>query len=208
LLTSAPILRIIDLDADFVVFMNACKEGLDGFLSQNGHVVCYESRNLKEHERLYATDDLELESIVYSLNMWRHYRICKIFELRTDHSGMKYMFGHSSLNARKSKWLEFLTEYDFEINHIIGKENKVDDALNRRVYEIHATTISMYKTKLSDRILEVVKSDQRYVYTKVNLHQGMSQHKFEGYELKEGGILMYKLIFYVPNDQELNFFYF
>jgi hypothetical protein len=29
------------------------------------------------------------------------------------------------------------------------------------------------------------------------------QHKFEGYELKEDGILMYRCIVYVSNDQEL-----
>jgi hypothetical protein len=58
LLTSAPILRIVDLDAYFIVHMDACNEGLDGVLSQNEHVACYESRKLKEHERLYATHDL------------------------------------------------------------------------------------------------------------------------------------------------------
>jgi hypothetical protein len=31
----------------------------------------------------------------------------------------------------------------------------------------------------------------------------MSQHKFEGYELREDGILMYRHIVYVPNDQEM-----
>jgi hypothetical protein len=70
LLTSVPILRIVDPDADFVVCMDACKEGLGGVLSQNGHVVCYESRKLKEHERLYATHDLELAAIVHALKMW------------------------------------------------------------------------------------------------------------------------------------------
>jgi hypothetical protein len=39
LLTSVPILRIDDLDAYFVVCTDACKEGLGGVLSQNGHVV-------------------------------------------------------------------------------------------------------------------------------------------------------------------------
>jgi hypothetical protein len=39
LLTSAPILRIVGLNRDFVVCTNACKEGIDGVLSQNGHVV-------------------------------------------------------------------------------------------------------------------------------------------------------------------------
>jgi hypothetical protein len=69
ILTSEPILKIVDLDGDFVVRSYACKEGLDGFLSQKDHVVCYESRKLKEHERNYSTRDLELESIIHALKM-------------------------------------------------------------------------------------------------------------------------------------------
>ena len=64
LLTSAPILKIADPNEDFIVCTNACKDGLGGVLSQNGFVVCYESRKLKEHERHYATHDLELATIV------------------------------------------------------------------------------------------------------------------------------------------------
>jgi hypothetical protein len=69
------------------------KEGLGGVLSQNGHVICYESRKLKENERHYATFDLELETIVHDWNMLRHYLMGIIFELRMNHSGMKYLFG-------------------------------------------------------------------------------------------------------------------
>ena len=71
LLTSAPILRIADPNEDFIVCTDACKEGLGGVLSQNGFVICYESRKFKEHERNYATHDLELASIVLSLNKWK-----------------------------------------------------------------------------------------------------------------------------------------
>jgi hypothetical protein len=67
LLTSAPILGITDLDEDFIVCTNACNEGLGGVLSQNGFVICYESRKLKDHEKNYATHDLELAAIVLSL---------------------------------------------------------------------------------------------------------------------------------------------
>ena len=56
-----------------------------------------------------------------------------IFELRTGHCGMKYLFDQPTLNARKARWLDFLCEFDFEIKHIKGKENKVADALNRKV---------------------------------------------------------------------------
>jgi hypothetical protein len=159
LLTSAPILRIADLNEDFIVCTDACKEGIGGVLTQNGFVICYESRKLKEHERHYATHGLELEAIVHALRKWRHYLMGKNFELRTDHNGLKYLFDQRTLNARQSRWLEFLSEYDFDIKHIKGKENKVVDALSRRVHGMHATTNSMYQSDLKDKITEATKSD-------------------------------------------------
>jgi hypothetical protein len=65
--------------------------------------VCYESRNLKERERLYATHDLEFAAIVHVLKMWRRYLMGEGFELRTYHCGMKYLFGQPSLNVRQSR---------------------------------------------------------------------------------------------------------
>jgi hypothetical protein len=85
--------------------------------------------------------------------MWRHYLMGIIFELRTNHNGLKYLFGQPTLNVRQRRWLEFFNGYDFDIKHIKGKENKVDDVLNMRVYEMHATTISLYKSDLKDIIL-------------------------------------------------------
>jgi hypothetical protein len=148
LLTSVPILNIVDPNESFVVCTDACKEGLGGVLTQNGHVIGYESKNIKEHERNYATHDLELASIVHALKMWRHYLMGKRFELRTNHSGLKYLFEQPTLNARQTRWLEFLSEYDFDIKHIKGKENKVVDALSRRVHLMHATIFSMHQSDL------------------------------------------------------------
>ena len=48
---------------------------------------------------------------------------------------------------------------------IISKKNrkKVYDALRRRVHEMHATTIIIYKSHLKYIVLEAEKSDQHYV---------------------------------------------
>jgi hypothetical protein len=154
LLTNASILRIVDPDEDFMVCTYACQEGFGGVLSQNEFVVCFESIKLKENERLYATHDLELETIVHDLNKWRHYLMGKIFDLRTYHNGLKYLFDQPTLNARQSRWLEFLSEYEFDIKHIKGKENKVAYALSRRVHDLHAKTINMYQTDLKGIISE------------------------------------------------------
>jgi hypothetical protein len=85
-------LRIAYPDEYFVVYANVCNEGIDGVLTQKDHVVCYESRKLKENERNYATHDLELAFIIHVLKMWRHYLMGRKFELRKNHSVLKHLF--------------------------------------------------------------------------------------------------------------------
>ena len=114
---------------------------------QDNHVIFYESRKL-EHEKNYATHDLELAAIVHALKMWRHYLMGRRFELRTDHCGLKYLFDQPTLNARQAIWLEFLCEFDFEIKHIKGRENKVADALNWKVQEMHVASLSICQSDL------------------------------------------------------------
>jgi hypothetical protein len=93
-------LNIANPNENFVVCTDAYKEGLGGVLTQNGHVISYESIKLKEHEMNYFTHDSELVVIVYALNMWRHYLTGKRFELITDHDGLKYLCEQPTLNAR------------------------------------------------------------------------------------------------------------
>ena len=166
-------------------------------------MVCFESRKLKEHERNYATHDLELVAIVHALKMWRHYLMGKRFELRTHHNGLKYLFDQPNLNSRQRRWLEFLSEYDFDIKNIKGKENKVVDALSRRVHELHATTISMYQIDIKTKILEAANTDLQYKDLVAKLQQGKMPQKVENYKLSADGIPMYKNIIYVPNVQDL-----
>ena len=51
LLTSSTVLKVANPKKDFVVCIDACRQGLGGFLIQDNHMICYESRKLKEHEK-------------------------------------------------------------------------------------------------------------------------------------------------------------
>ena len=66
-LTTAPILKIADPDKDFVVCTDACNGGFVGVLTQEGHVITYESQKLKAHENNYATYDLELDAVIHAM---------------------------------------------------------------------------------------------------------------------------------------------
>jgi hypothetical protein len=76
----------------YVVYTDASKKGLECVLMQQGRVVAYASRQLKEHEKNYPTHDLELATVVYALKIWRHYLYGEKCEIHTDHQSLKYIF--------------------------------------------------------------------------------------------------------------------
>ena len=65
---------------------------------QNGKVIAYVSKQLKEYKKNYPSHDLELAAVVHALKIWRHYLIeayCKIY---TYHKSLKYFFTQKKLN--------------------------------------------------------------------------------------------------------------
>ena len=77
---------------------------------------------------------------------------------------LKYLFEQLDLNARQARWLAFLSEYHFQVNHIKGKENKIVDALSRRTHMIYEVTLSQTDSDLHDQtIRETNRVDPFYV---------------------------------------------
>ena len=62
------------------------------------------------------------------------------------------MFDQPKLNARQARWMALLSEFDFEIKHIKGKENRVVDALRRSMKTIHLTAVSTCEIDVKERI--------------------------------------------------------
>nr|GEY25612.1 putative reverse transcriptase domain-containing protein [Tanacetum cinerariifolium] len=106
--------------------------GLGVVLMQKERVIAYASRQLKIQEKNYTTHDLELGAVVLSLKMWRHYLYgtkCVVF---TDHKSLQHILDQKELNMRQRRWLELLSDYDYEILYHPGKANVVADALSRK----------------------------------------------------------------------------
>ena len=85
------------------------------------------------------------------------------FELRTDHCGLKYLFDQPTLNARQARWLEFLREFDFEIKHIKGKENKVVDSLVKKVHKMHVASLTTCQLDLRQKTINHIAEDEVYM---------------------------------------------
>ena len=78
----------------------------------------------------------------------------------TNKKGLKYLLDQPNLNARQARWLAFLSEYEFKIQHIKGKENKVADALSKNAKLNFTTAISAYASDLNEQVKEGVKQDE------------------------------------------------
>ncbi|GJW18927.1 putative reverse transcriptase domain-containing protein [Tanacetum coccineum] len=110
--------------------------GLGAVLMQREKVISYALSQLKLHEKNYATHDLELGAVVFSLKLWRHYLYgtkCTVF---TYHKSLQHILNQKELNMRQHHWLELLSNYDCEIRYHPGKANVVADALSRKEREL------------------------------------------------------------------------
>ena len=124
------------------MYCDASKDGLRCVLMQFGRVVTYGSRQLKDHERNYLTQDIELVAVIFALRIWRHYLYGEQFEVFSDHKSLKYIFTQWDLNMRQQKLMEYLEDYDFTLYYHLGKANVVDDALSRKSRGVLASVAS------------------------------------------------------------------
>nr|GEV99044.1 reverse transcriptase domain-containing protein [Tanacetum cinerariifolium] len=111
-------------------------KGLGVVLMQREKVISYASPQLKIHEENYTTHDLELGAVLFALKIWRHYLYgtkCTVF---TDHKSLQHILDHKELNMRQHRWLELLSDYDYEIRYHLGKANVVADALSMKEQEL------------------------------------------------------------------------
>ncbi|GJQ89630.1 putative reverse transcriptase domain-containing protein [Tanacetum coccineum] len=131
-LCSAPILALPQGAENFIVYCDASHKGLGAVLMQNEKVIAYASRQLKIHDKNYTTHDLKLGAVVFALKIWRHYLYgtkCTVF---TDHKSLQHILDQKELNMRQCRWLELLSDYDYEIRYHPGKANVVADALSHK----------------------------------------------------------------------------
>ena len=134
-LQHAPVLQLADPSKDYIVTADASDFAIGAVLSQiwedGEHPIAYESRKLNAAEMNYPTHERELLSVVHALRQWRHYLLGKHFKIVTDHHSLKYLMTQPNLSKRQARWVEQLSEFDFEVVHRPGKSNVVADALSR-----------------------------------------------------------------------------
>ena len=79
----------------------------------------------------YTVIEKEFLAIVYSINKFRHYITGYPTFIHIGHSAIKYLMNKPITNARITRWLLLLQEFDITIIDRPRKENVVADYLSR-----------------------------------------------------------------------------
>ncbi|KAK1649149.1 hypothetical protein QYE76_066954 [Lolium multiflorum] len=223
-LTTTPILIMPDITKPFDVYCDASKIGLGCVLMQEGKVISYLSRQLKQHEQNYPTHDLELAAVVLALKVWRHYLMGNRCEIYSDHKSLKYIFTQKELNMRQRRWLELIKDYDMEIHYHPGKANVVADALSRLSCQLNSMIADeqpslhqefeqfrmelvsegfLGSLELQPTLISQIKEAQKGNASIDGIKSQIVAGKAPGFTVDEEGVLWYNGRLCVPSDSEL-----
>ncbi|GET52748.1 hypothetical protein PTSG_12973 [Rhizophagus irregularis DAOM 181602=DAOM 197198] len=135
-LTEEPVLRQPDWTRKFILITDASGIGLGAVLAQKDdkgqeYVIEYASKSLNRTEQRWPITEQECYAIVWGIQHFHKYLINRKFEVVTDHAALKGLMTAKVPKGKRSRWVMELEQYDFEITHRPGKENKNADALSR-----------------------------------------------------------------------------
>ena len=81
-----------------------------------------------------------------------------------------------------------MSEYDFGISYIKGKENVVVDALSQRP---RIFSLIPLRVDLKEKVLEQILGDSWYLKVTLAIQHGKRiESKYDGYQLEEYGLLL------------------
>ena len=135
-LSAFPVLRNPDFKRQFLLETDGSKHGFGAVLKQlydGVELVCaYASSHVLKCQLKYSSDMLELVAAVWGMKHFRHY-LRRPFILKTDNCILKWL-RRKTVDATKPsfiKWILEVQEYDFEVQHVPGKQLVAGDLMSR-----------------------------------------------------------------------------
>ena len=73
----------------------------------------------------------ELLALKYFVQYYKHYLLGRKFVVRSDHESLKWLYSLKEPKHRIARWIEVLSEFDFELEYRPGRKHSNADAMSR-----------------------------------------------------------------------------
>ena len=123
----------------FIIECDASGFGVGVVLMQNHRPIAFHSQTVKGKRFHFSTYDKELLPLATAIKKWRPYLLGRPFVVKTDHQSLKFLLEQRIGTPAQQKWITKLMEYSFAVEYKKGIDNKVADALSRKLDEDHET---------------------------------------------------------------------
>jgi transposase InsO family protein len=149
IVAKAPVLKPIDPQNPDQIYLicDASASGVGAMLGQGSdwrscRPAAFMSRKFSSAQFAYFTLEQETLAILEALKTWEDKLIGRHFTICTDHEALKYLLTQKHLSRRQTRWIDYLSRFDFAIQHIPGSENRVADCLSR-YYELLPSDVKL-----------------------------------------------------------------
>ncbi|PNX60975.1 hypothetical protein L195_g052211, partial [Trifolium pratense] len=190
-MSKAPVLHLPNFEEQFVLETDASGAGMGAVLIQNGHHICYFSKQFCPRMLQASTYVRELCAITSAVKKWRTYLLGNTFIIYTDQRSLRELMTQVIQTPEQQFYLAKLLGYSYEIVYKLGPQNRVADALSR----VHCLAITVPHSDLIVKFKEeLVQNDEfKALVTKIQA----TPDDYKEFEYLNG-LLFYKVEFIVP----------
>ncbi len=147
-------------------------------------VLQHASRVLKGPELNYSATELEAVAILLGILKWRVYLEGREFVIHTDSHALTFLKMCRPPNSRLMRFVLFLQQLNFRVEHVRGAENYLADFLSRHPEQPSlenqrnprkCATIQVFRVNVTHELLKKIRKINQYepVSTRMNKWSGV-----------------------------------
>lgn len=166
ILCSQPVLEIFDKDLPITIYTDASLNGIGAILKQiqkdgKEKPVGYFSKKLNDTQKRKKAIYLECLAIKEAIKYWQYWLIGRKFTVLSDHKPLENLNIKARTDDELGELTFYLSQYDFNIKYIPGKNNTEADSLSRNpVLEDNDNDEEILKT-VNLITIDEIKADQQ-----------------------------------------------
>ncbi|CAG4907160.1 unnamed protein product [Colias eurytheme] len=135
-LADAPVLKIFNPSLKTELHTDASSVAYSAILMQHHpdtglHPVHYMSRKTNDIQSRHSSYELEATAVIEGIKKFHQYLHGIHFKIVTDCKAFEQTLKKKDLSAKVARWVLFLTDYSFEVEHRSGSKMNHVDALSR-----------------------------------------------------------------------------